>query len=198
MTWAAGDRLEAYSRKGVRLNGVEVVRCAHGPHEMRGVVRNDLQATLAGALAEGVIRTSAGVASVSDFKDGATHYKEGAPSLLCGLFVVCKQLCCLAFLQTAKVVQVCSAVLLHLVCKSAGAPSCKLPTLPSNNKGTLSVSQCAEGKAISESGCAGLVSFTRTDTSGMARVVAKTMNKGRAEGKSLCRTNCGDAGRQPV
>ena len=136
MTWAAGDRLEAYSRKGVRLNGVEVAECAHGPHEMRGVVRNDLQATLAGALAEGVIRTSAGVASVSDFEDGATHYTESAPSLLkCRLFVVCRQPCCLAFVQTAKVVQVCSAILLHVVCKSAGVPSCNLPTLPLKTKG---------------------------------------------------------------
>lgn len=76
VTWAAGDRLEAYSRTGVRLNGVAVEKCAHGPHEMRGVVRNDLQATLAGALAEGVIRTSAGVAGVSGFEDGATHHME--------------------------------------------------------------------------------------------------------------------------
>ncbi|KAK9845405.1 hypothetical protein WJX81_005725 [Elliptochloris bilobata] len=64
------DRVEAYKPDGRRLNGVKIADCADGPHEMRGVVRNDLQATLAAALPEGVIRTSCGVAGVSCFEAG--------------------------------------------------------------------------------------------------------------------------------
>ena len=64
-------RLEAYKPNGRRLNGVDVKECKNGPHEMRGLVRNDLQATLAAALPEGSIRTSSGVTGVSSFEEGA-------------------------------------------------------------------------------------------------------------------------------
>lgn len=48
-----------------------VKECKNGPHEWRGVVRNDLQATLAAALPEGSIRTSSSVTGVSNFQEGA-------------------------------------------------------------------------------------------------------------------------------
>ena len=66
-------RLEAYKADGRRLNGVGVKECKNGPHEWRGVVRNDLQATLAAALPAGSIRTSSGVTGVSNFEEGAAH-----------------------------------------------------------------------------------------------------------------------------
>ena len=69
-SWCA-RRLEAYKPNGRRLNGVDVKECKHGPHEMRGLVRNDLLATLAAALPEGAIRTSSSVTGVSRFEEGA-------------------------------------------------------------------------------------------------------------------------------
>ena len=75
-------RLEAYKANGRRLNGVGVKECKNGPHEWRGVVRNNLQATLAAALPEGSIRTSSGVTGVSNFEEGAISRRiAGSPSV---------------------------------------------------------------------------------------------------------------------
>ena len=82
-------RMEAYKSNGKRLNGVEVAKCAHGPHEWRGLVRNDLQAALAAALPEDVIRTSSGVASVSHFEEGASSQIATFSSPPRGIYLFC-------------------------------------------------------------------------------------------------------------
>jgi hypothetical protein len=63
--------MEAYNKRGKQLNGLNIADCAGGPHELRGLVRNELQSTLAAQLADGVVRTSTGV-------KGVTHFDEGA------------------------------------------------------------------------------------------------------------------------
>ena len=63
-------RMEAYVRSGKRLKGMEVADCANGPHELRGVVRNELQSALVSRLPKGAIRFNAGIAGVSHFDNG--------------------------------------------------------------------------------------------------------------------------------
>jgi len=66
-------RMEAYNKRGKQLNGLNIADCAGGPHELRGLVRNELQSTLAAQLADGVVRTSTGVKGVSHFDEGAAR-----------------------------------------------------------------------------------------------------------------------------
>jgi hypothetical protein len=73
-------RMEAYNKRGKQLNGLNIADCAGGPHELRGLVRNELQSTLAAQLADGVVRTSTGVKGVSHFDEGAAR-----PTRCCAL-----------------------------------------------------------------------------------------------------------------
>ncbi|KAK9821746.1 hypothetical protein WJX81_001739 [Elliptochloris bilobata] len=64
---------EYYTEGGRLLKTLHVKDCSHGPHEMRGVVRNQLAAALSKPLPDGTIRLGAGVQSVAfDEHDKAT------------------------------------------------------------------------------------------------------------------------------
>ncbi|KAK9845246.1 hypothetical protein WJX81_001020 [Elliptochloris bilobata] len=71
------ERMEAYKKSGQRLNSLAVADCEGGPHELRGLVRNNLQSTLAAQLPDGVIRTSAGVSTVSNFAGPVIELEDG-------------------------------------------------------------------------------------------------------------------------
>ena len=59
---------------GQVIQTVAVSDCHNGPHEVRGIVRNDMINVLADALPEGTIQFGCGVTSVGLSTDGASTF----------------------------------------------------------------------------------------------------------------------------
>ena len=56
---------------GTVLKQLKVADCLHGPHEIRGCIRNDLVKALGDALPEGTIRFGTGVDTIKITEQGA-------------------------------------------------------------------------------------------------------------------------------
>ncbi|BDA51157.1 FAD-dependent urate hydroxylase [Coccomyxa sp. Obi] len=83
-------RIERYTmlrETGHVLKSLQVDDCAHGPHEIRGAIRNDLVRVLADALPEGTVRFGCTVGTVSVSSEGTTVELSSGEKIPCRVLI---------------------------------------------------------------------------------------------------------------
>lgn len=100
------SRYVTVGQDGAILNALDVADCAHGPHEIRGAIRNDLVRALADALPPGTICYGAPMSSLEFSREGKVPSQGPAPLHIIGCHILMTRLCtpnCQEMLLTSTV-----------------------------------------------------------------------------------------------